>query len=111
MIRLFLLSLCLALALPAAADLDPALKDAGWDEITFDDKPSNPQPFYANEYSSDKYSKEYKVEKIKSKPSKTNPKLNELMNILEETEDKCIIWANYVHNIEMIKKKLREKYI
>jgi hypothetical protein len=41
MIRLFLLSLCLALALPAAADLDPALKDAGWDEITFDDKPSN----------------------------------------------------------------------
>jgi len=27
--------------LPAAADLDPALKDAGWDEITFDDKPSN----------------------------------------------------------------------
>ena len=41
---------------------------------------------------------------------KTNPKLNELMNILEETEDKCIIWANYVHNIEMIKKKLRETY-
>ena len=31
---------------------------------------------------------------------KTNPKLNELMNILEETDDKCIIWANYVHNIE-----------
>ena len=41
---------------------------------------------------------------------KTNPKLNELMNILEETEDKCIIWANYVHNIEMIKTKLRETY-
>ncbi len=41
---------------------------------------------------------------------KTNPKLNELMNILEETDDKCIIWANYVHNIEMIKKKLRETY-
>ena len=41
---------------------------------------------------------------------KTNPKLNELMNILEEAEDKCIIWANYVHNIEMIKKKLRETY-
>ena len=32
------------------------------------------------------------------------------MNILEETEDKCIIWANYVHNIEMIKTKLRETY-
>ena len=41
---------------------------------------------------------------------KSNPKLNELMNILEETDDKCIIWANYVHNIEMIKKKLRETY-
>ena len=41
---------------------------------------------------------------------KSNPKLTELMNILEETDDKCIIWANYVHNIEMIKKKLRETY-
>ena len=35
---------------------------------------------------------------------KTNAKLKELMNIIEETEDKCIIWANYVHNIESIKK-------
>ena len=41
---------------------------------------------------------------------KSNPKLHELMNILEETDDKCIIWANYVHNIEMIKKKLKETY-
>ena len=37
---------------------------------------------------------------------KSNAKLKELMSILEESEDKCIIWANYVHNIEMIKKKL-----
>tara|TARA_R100000655_G_scaffold25367_1_gene51992 strand:+ start:1733 stop:3139 length:1407 start_codon:yes stop_codon:yes gene_type:complete len=41
---------------------------------------------------------------------KTNAKLKELMNILEESDDKCIIWANYVHNIEMIKKKLGEVY-
>jgi SNF2 family DNA or RNA helicase len=41
---------------------------------------------------------------------KTNAKLKELMSILEESEDKCIIWANYVHNIEMIKKKLGEVY-
>ena len=25
---------------------------------------------------------------------KTNPKLKELMSILEESDDKCIIWAN-----------------
>ena len=41
---------------------------------------------------------------------KSNAKLKELMSILEESEDKCIIWANYVHNIEMIKKKLGEVY-
>ncbi len=41
---------------------------------------------------------------------KTNAKLKELMSILEESEDKCIIWANYVHNIETIKKKLEETY-
>ena len=41
---------------------------------------------------------------------KTNAKLTELMNIIGETEDKCIIWANYVHNIEGIKKKLAETY-
>ena len=32
------------------------------------------------------------------------------MNIIEETDDKCIIWANYVHNIESIKSKLAETY-
>ena len=41
---------------------------------------------------------------------KTNAKLKELMSILEESEDKCIIWANYVHNIESIKSKLAETY-
>ena len=41
---------------------------------------------------------------------KTNAKLKELMSIIEETQDKCIIWANYVHNIEGIKKKLAETY-
>jgi len=43
-------------------------------------------------------------------PFDSNPKLKELMSVLEETDDKCIIWANYVYNIEMIKKKLRETY-
>ncbi len=41
---------------------------------------------------------------------KTNPKLKELMSILEESDDKCIIWANYVFNIEMIKQTLEETY-
>ena len=41
---------------------------------------------------------------------KKNPKLNELMSVLEETEDKCIIWANYINNIHMIKNKLSEAY-
>jgi SNF2 family DNA or RNA helicase len=41
---------------------------------------------------------------------KSNAKLKELMSVLEETQDKCIIWANYVYNIEMIKAKLKETY-
>jgi SNF2 family DNA or RNA helicase len=44
------------------------------------------------------------------KAFKTNPKLKELMSILEETEDKCIIWANYVFNINEIKKAIGETY-
>ena len=44
------------------------------------------------------------------KAFKTNPKLKELMGILEETEDKCIIWANYVFNIKMIKKTIGAAY-
>ena len=38
------------------------------------------------------------------------PKLKELMDILEDTEGKFIIWANYVQNIKTIIKKLKEKY-
>lgn len=44
------------------------------------------------------------------KEFKTNPKLKELMSILEETEDKCIIWANYVFNINQIKKAIGDEY-
>jgi hypothetical protein len=29
-----------------------------------------------------------------------NPKLDELMTVLEEINGKAIIWANYIHNIE-----------
>ena len=52
----------------------------------------------------------YKTDDGEIQKFKTNPKLNELMSILEETEDKCIIWANYVFNIKMIKQKLEETY-
>ena len=38
------------------------------------------------------------------------PKLKELMEILEETEGKFIIWANYVQNIKTIIEKIKEKY-
>ena len=44
------------------------------------------------------------------KEFKSNPKLKELMSILEETEDKCIIWANYVFNINQIKKAIGDEY-
>ena len=39
-----------------------------------------------------------------------NPKMDELLNILEQIEGKAIIWANYVHNIESITSKLTELY-
>ena len=39
-----------------------------------------------------------------------NPKLDELMNIIEETDGKMIIWANYIHNIEKIIDKLKSVY-
>ena len=39
-----------------------------------------------------------------------NPKLDELLNIIEETGNKMIIWANYIHNIETIIKTLESKY-
>jgi SNF2 family DNA or RNA helicase len=38
------------------------------------------------------------------------PKIKELMNILEESDGKFIIWANYVQNIKTIINKLKEKY-
>ena len=41
---------------------------------------------------------------------KTNPKLEELKSILEETSEKSIIWANYIYNIEQIIKMLEEIY-
>ena len=39
---------------------------------------------------------------------KNNPKLKELLRILEEVDGKCIIWATYVHNIENIKQTLED---
>lgn len=38
------------------------------------------------------------------------PKIKELFDIIEETDGKFIIWANYVHNIETITKLLKSKY-
>ena len=39
-----------------------------------------------------------------------NPKLDELFNIIEETEGKIIIWANYVHSLQSIISALQNKY-
>ena len=39
-----------------------------------------------------------------------NEKLKALLEILEETDQKVIIWATYVHNINEINKALSEKY-
>ena len=39
-----------------------------------------------------------------------NEKLKVLLEILEESDQKVIIWANYVHNIQEIIKALSEKY-
>jgi len=41
---------------------------------------------------------------------KNNPKLKELLRILEEADGKSIIWATYVHNIESIKQTLEDLY-
>ena len=41
---------------------------------------------------------------------KNNPKLKELLRILEEADGKSIIWATYVHNIENIKQTLGDLY-
>ena len=37
-------------------------------------------------------------------------KINALQEIIEETDDKIIIWANYIYNIEQIKEFLTENY-
>jgi len=37
-------------------------------------------------------------------------KINALEEIIEETDDKIIIWANYIYNIEQIKQFLTTKY-
>ena len=39
-----------------------------------------------------------------------NPKLKAMLEILEETEDKVIIWATYIHNINEIVVALTKKY-
>jgi len=39
-----------------------------------------------------------------------NERLNALIDILEEAQGKVIIWANYLHDIEAIKKTIIEKY-
>ena len=39
-----------------------------------------------------------------------NPKLHALSDIIDESDGKMIIWANYIYNIESIIKFLEEKY-
>jgi SNF2 family DNA or RNA helicase len=39
-----------------------------------------------------------------------DPKLDELLKIIDETDGKMIIWANYIHNIETIIKTLQDKF-
>ena len=39
-----------------------------------------------------------------------NNRIKELLNFLEETDDKVIIWANYRHDIKNITKELEKKY-
>jgi hypothetical protein len=44
------------------------------------------------------------------KEFKENPKMDDLLELLEQIEGKSIIWANYVHNIESITNKLKDIY-
>jgi len=39
-----------------------------------------------------------------------NPKLDELMTVLDEINGKAIIWANYIKNIEDIKARIEKEY-
>jgi len=43
-------------------------------------------------------------------PFDNDPKLEELLSIIEESDGKFIIWANYIHNIKTIVKTLRKEY-
>ena len=43
-------------------------------------------------------------------PFENDPKLDELLSIIEESEGKFIIWANYIHNIKTIVKTLTKLY-
>ena len=43
-------------------------------------------------------------------PFDNDPKLEELLRIIEESDGKFIIWANYIHNIKTIVKALRKEY-
>jgi SNF2 family DNA or RNA helicase len=43
-------------------------------------------------------------------PFDNDPKLEELLSIIEESDGKFIIWANYIHNIKTIVKALRKEY-
>jgi superfamily II DNA helicase RecQ len=39
-----------------------------------------------------------------------NNRIEELMSILEETEGKAIIWANYIYDIERIVEAIKKEY-
>ena len=43
-------------------------------------------------------------------PFENDPKLDELLSIIEESDGKFIIWANYIHNIKTIFKTLTKLY-
>jgi SNF2 family DNA or RNA helicase len=43
-------------------------------------------------------------------PFENDPKLDELLSIIEESEGKFIIWANYIHNIKTVVKTLIKLY-
>lgn len=46
----------------------------------------------------------------KIKPLDSNPKMDELLSIIEETDQKMIIWSRFVPEIEMIAARLRKEY-
>lgn len=41
---------------------------------------------------------------------KRNPKLEELMNIIEQTDEKVIVWCKYIHEAEAIRAAIAKKY-